>query len=162
MKTRGGALAYGLVIASTLWPLLLVAAVRQQMAGPSTWSAAVYLAASRICHQRDERSFHSDGVKWPVCGRCAGLYAAAPIGAIVALARRRRPSRARTVIPLVLASLPTAVTLGAEWLRVLPVSNLARALAAIPSGLAVTYAIVHVAGGAWESRMPRRSPGSIR
>ena len=54
------------------------------------------------------------------------------------------------------------MTLGAEWLHLVPVSNLARALAAIPLGLAVTYAIVRVAGGAWESRMPRRSPGSIR
>jgi uncharacterized membrane protein len=163
VKSRRGTLAYGLVVAAILWPLLLAAAVRQQLAGPSTWSAAVYLAASRICHQRDERSFHSHGVKWPVCGRCAGLYAAAPIGAIAAMARRRRPDQAGgRLVMLTVAALPTAVTLAAEWLGVVPVSSLARALAAIPLGLAAAYVVVGVAGAGWESHPPGRSSESIR
>jgi hypothetical protein len=119
----------------------------------------LYAAASRICHQRPERSFHTAGVKWPVCGRCSGLYLAAPVGALAAVAasrRRRRPDRSGKTTPrvenrflyiLALASLPTVVTIAGEWFGVMPVTSLARAIAALPLGAAIAYVITRVASG---------------
>jgi hypothetical protein len=49
------------------------------------------------------------------------------------------------VASLLLASLPTAVTLAGEWTGLLPVTTLARALAALPLGAAIGFAIVRVA-----------------
>jgi predicted membrane protein DUF2085 len=147
-----------LVAASIAWPLVLAAAVWNRAAtGGSVWTSVLYAAASRICHQRPERSFHSAGVKWPVCGRCSGLYLAAPLGALAAVSmsrRRRRPATGRAtnrrirnanVTLVALASLPTAVTVLAEWTGLLPVSTLARALAAMPLGAAIAFVIVGVA-----------------
>lgn len=149
-----------LVIASVIWPLMMAAAVwNRASAGDSIWTSVLYAAASRICHQRPERSFHTAGVKWPVCGRCSGLYLAAPFGAIAALAvarRRRRPpvdgsSRRRVanraVLLLTIASLPTAITLVAEWSGAMAVTTFARAIAALPLGAAIAFVIVRVASG---------------
>lgn len=147
-----------LIAASIAWPLVLAAAVWNRAAtGGSVWTSVLYAAASRICHQRPERSFHSAGVKWPVCGRCSGLYLAAPLGALAAASmsrRRRRPATGRatnrriqkgSVTLVALASLPTAVTVLAELTGLLPVSTLARALAAMPLGAAIAFVIVRVA-----------------
>ena len=82
-----------LAVASIVWPLMMAGAVWDRAAnGGSVWSFVLYAAGSRICHQRPERSFHTAGVKWPVCGRCSGLYLGAPAGALAAIvmARRRR------------------------------------------------------------------------
>jgi uncharacterized membrane protein len=110
----------------------------------------VYALAGYICHQRPERSFHTAGVQWPVCGRCAGLYLAAPLGALAAMAaaRRRVPSRAWFVA----AALPTAATFVFEFLGLTPMTSLARALAALPLGAAVTYFMVAAI---------RSSPGAV-
>ncbi len=137
-----------LVAASVLWPLLLATAAWPDASGRvPAWSPVVYLAASRVCHQKPERSFHTAGLQWPVCARCAGLYLAAPLGAVAAslVSNRRRLSRS-TVTWLVVASLPTAVTLGLEWLTSVPVGNLARTFAALPLGAAVAFAVVGAAG----------------
>jgi uncharacterized membrane protein len=146
-----------LVAASIAWPLVMAAAVWDRAAtGGSVWTHVLYVAASRICHQRPERSFHTAGVKWPVCGRCSGLYLAAPAGALAAVSvvRRRRRVNPRAagrrirndlVAILLLASVPTAVTLVGEWTGLLPVTTLVRALAALPLGAAIGFAIVRVA-----------------
>lgn len=156
---RAGGLVKLLVAASLVWPLILAAAVWDQAAtGGSIWSQAIYFACSRICHQRPERSFHTTGIKWPVCGRCSGLYLSAPAGALaamVALRRRRRPSPTESVNHrtrddslrwLILASLPTVVTVALEWSGA-PMTTLARALAALPLGAAIAFVIVRVAAG---------------
>jgi hypothetical protein len=146
-----------LVAASIAWPLVMAAGVWDRaLTGGSPWTNILYAAASRICHQRPERSFHTAGVKWPVCGRCSGLYLAAPLGALAAVSmrpRRRRPGSTRagswriqntSAMLVALASLPTAVTIVAEWTGLLPVSTLARALAALPLGGAIAFVIVRV------------------
>ena len=146
-----------LVAASIAWPLVMAAGVWDRaVTGGSIWTDILYAAASRICHQRPERSFHTAGVKWPVCGRCSGLYLAAPLGALAAVSmgrRRRRPATTRAgrrriqninALLVALASLPTAVTIVAEWSGLLPVSTLARALAALPLGAAIAFVIVRV------------------
>ena len=148
-----------LVAASVIWPLVLATAVWDRAAtGGSIWTQAIYLACSRICHQRPERSFHTTGVKWPVCGRCSGLYFSAPFGAIAAMVtprRRRRPSQTESanhrtgddhVRWLILASVPTVVTFVLEWSGA-PMTTLARALAALPLGAAIAFVIVRMAAG---------------
>ncbi|HYN06827.1 MAG TPA: DUF2085 domain-containing protein [Vicinamibacterales bacterium] len=153
-----------LAVASVVWPLMMAAAVWDRAAtGGSVWSSVLYAAASRICHQRPERSFHTVGVKWPVCGRCSGLYLAAPFGAVAAVtaARRRRGGKdlggrvtqtakrlpRSVVLLLAIASVPTAITLAGEWSGLIPVTTLARALAAVPLGAAIAFVIVRVVSG---------------
>jgi hypothetical protein len=80
-----------------------------------------------------------------VCGRCAGLYLAAPIGALAAFVGRRR-GRASAVRWLLAAAVPTAVTFALEFTNLAPVSSLARAITALPLGAAVAHVIVSVAG----------------
>ena len=144
-----------LAVASLMWPALLASAAvtRVSHAAPA-FSAMVYIAASRICHQRPERSFHTAGVPWPVCGRCSGLYLAAPVGAFAALGalgRRTRHRRAhagpKLVFALAAASVPTAATLLLEWWRVAPVSNGVRFLSALPLGSVIAYTVVRMAAG---------------
>jgi uncharacterized membrane protein len=145
-----GALPRALLVASIAWPLLLGATVWQRVAaGPTPWTAVVYAAASRVCHQRPERSFSTAGVQWPVCARCSGLYLSAPIGALLAplaLARRRRP--VRSVWLLTVAGFPTALTWGIEVLGMAEPTNAVRMAAALPLGAAVAYVLVRTAQGA--------------
>jgi len=143
-----------LVAAAILWPALLSAATVERIRGEApAFTTTIYLIASRVCHQRPERSFQSRAVTWPVCARCSGLYLSAPIGAILALLAVRRgttrsPRRIRQV--LALAALPTLVTLGVEWSGALPVTSVWRALAAVPLGAAVAWAVTAVAPGSSE------------
>jgi hypothetical protein len=135
--------ARALVLASIAWPLLLGGALwRRTHPSPSIWPSVVYAAASRVCHQRDDRSFHAGGVKWPVCARCAGLYLSAPIGAIAALTLRRRPGRTARIALFAAAATATAWTLGVEWLGWGAPSHLTRAIAALPLGAAIAYLVV--------------------
>ena len=139
-----------IVIASFVWPGLLGFTVWQRAQhGISTGTALVYLAASRICHQRPERSFHTARVQWPVCGRCSGLYAGAPIGALIALALIRRRRASRAALLLAVACVPTAATIVLEWLG-MPMTSEARAIAAVPLGAAILIAIVMVTSRAPE------------
>jgi uncharacterized membrane protein len=141
-------MAKWLIVAAVAWPIVAGAAVWQRVAGrDSAWTAGLYLAASRVCHQRPDRSFQTAGVQWPVCSRCAGLYLGAPVGALLAivpgLAHRWRRSESRWWIAA--AAMPTAVTLALEWMADVHVTNAARAAAALPLGVAVAAAIVRVA-----------------
>src|SRR5689334_919680 len=116
-------MAKWLVAGSVLFPVVFAAAlVRVVSAGPSAWTALVYLAASRICHQLPVRSFHTAGVQWPVCGRCSGLYLGGALGGLLAGWLVRRES-ADVRLWLALAAAPTAVTFLLEWSAVVPMTN---------------------------------------
>jgi hypothetical protein len=133
-----------------MWPALLGGAVADRVREAdrhSAFSAVVYFAASRVCHQRPERSFATRGVSWPVCGRCAGLYLAAPIGAWWAVRRRLRSLRGGVVALLAAAAVPTAVTIVIEWIQPLGVDSIHRALAALPLGGVGAYAVTSAARG---------------
>jgi hypothetical protein len=176
-------LARVLVAAALIWPLILGAAVWTQQGRERApiWVGILDAAASRICHQRPERSFFTGTVQWPVCARCSGLYLGAPIGALLALTLRRRPGpegpglRAQgpgrhaqvpgrdaqvprrhatgardlqvpgSLAVLAIAAVPTLITLALEWLHLAPVSNVMRAMAAVPLGLAIAWSLVRVA-----------------
>lgn len=134
-----------LLAAAICWPLLLGAAWADQAHGHATVaSAVVYAAAGRVCHQRADRSFVSDGQQWPVCGRCSGLYLAAPFGAIAAFVRRSSRDVRRVRLLLVMASVPTVATLLWEWGTPLAMSSWVRFLAALPLGAAVAAVLVGV------------------
>ncbi|MGQ0734089.1 MAG: DUF2085 domain-containing protein [Acidobacteriota bacterium] len=115
-------------------------------------SAAMYVAGSLVCHQRPERSFHVDGLVLPVCARCLGLYAGGLLGiagwAGVSGLGRRPARRACAIVAsgpprsaLVVAALPTLVTVVTAWLGWWDPANLLRASTAIPLG-AVAGALV--------------------
>jgi uncharacterized membrane protein len=99
--------------------------------------AAVYLAGGIVCHQRADRSFHSQGAQWPVCARCAGLYFSGAAGVAWAWSRRARRGR----VPfhawralLAAAAVPTLVTIALEWVDPAWSSPALRAMAALPLG----------------------------
>jgi len=136
-----------LVAAAVLWPLMLATATWLRMTvDHRAWADLIYVAASRICHQRPDRSFQTAGVQWPVCARCAGLYAAAPFGALAAWWLRPRAARDRKWW-LAIAAAPTAATIVAEWLLGVAVTNSARGVAALSLGAALAYVLVRVAPG---------------
>jgi uncharacterized membrane protein len=141
-------LARFIAAASIAWPVFLAAGWWSGAHGGPVWvTSVVYLSAGRVCHQRPDRSFTTSGVHWPVCGRCAGLYLAAPLGVAAAFAwRRRRAAGMPAVAGLLVAALPTAVTLVLEWTGVSAVSSAARAIAAVPLGAAVGFYLIAAAG----------------
>jgi uncharacterized membrane protein len=137
-----------LALAAVVWPLVLGGAVvaRAHDAAPA-FVTAVYVATSRICHQKPERSFHSEGVKWPVCGRCSGLYIGGAAGALAWLVMRRRRPGSRLLAWLAVAAVPTALTVVLEWTGLAGVGNTARALAGVPLGAMIALVIVQTAAG---------------
>ena len=130
--------------AAIVWAVVIlfapVALRRPASAGVAT---LVYAASSRICHQRTERSFAVAGIQLPVCARCTGLYLAGAAGAVIGWFRRTpRAMVQQTRTLLALAALPTAVTFALEFAGLMPFSNVARAVAAIPLGLAAGWVFI--------------------
>lgn len=138
-----------LVVGALAWPALLGAALWDRIAHAredrSVWSAVVYVAASQVCHQQPERSFQSRGAHWPVCARCAGLYLAAPFGALLWVRRRVGGPGTRS-LPVVLgaAALPTLITVGWEWMGLGMPANGIRFAAALPLGAAILHVLLRV------------------
>jgi uncharacterized membrane protein len=126
------AIRASLAIAACVWLFVLLAAPSVLLGVPIT--AAAYLFGSFICHQQPDRSFHMGLAQVPVCARCLGLYAGAAIGSLAFL-RRGLPVDPRRV--LLVAALPTAVTWGLEMTGIAAMSNITRAMAAVPLGAAV-------------------------
>jgi uncharacterized membrane protein len=157
------ALARLLVVGAICWPSLLgVAAWARHSGRAPLFASAVYAAASRVCHQRPDRSFFTAGIQWPVCGRCSGLYLAAPFGAVWALRRRSDSADLRARSILAVASLPTIVTLLLEWPAIASPTNLVRAAAAVPLGLATAWVLVRQAtmSGVESPDRPRKKSSS--
>jgi uncharacterized membrane protein len=136
--------AAALTIGAIAWLAVLLAAPAAVTSGSFTGpAAAVYVASSRICHQRPERSFHVAGVQLPVCARCFGLYAAGAFGVLLAWAAGGRPgSRARLV--LAASAVPTAATWLLEAAGFSIFSNATRAVAALPLGAAAGWLFVQL------------------
>jgi uncharacterized membrane protein len=136
-------LAVLLTIAAVFWSIVILTAPlglrNAAMSGPST---LVYATASRICHQRTERSFAVAGVQMPVCARCSGLYLSGAFGALIGWHRRGRAAGRRIRTILFLAALPTAITFSLEFLGIAGFSNTARAVAALPLGAVAGWLFV--------------------
>jgi uncharacterized membrane protein len=137
-----------IVVAAVLWPAVLSAALIDRFDGhPHVSSGLVYVAASRVCHQKPDRSFSTHGVQWPVCARCAGLYLGAPIGAALGLTAFLRVRRATLLPALLTAAAPTTITWAIEALARVPVGPEVRMAAAVPLGGAVTFVLLAVVSG---------------
>jgi uncharacterized membrane protein len=137
--------AAAITCAAVVWlSLILSAPVAWASGRAPAFTAAVYYAGSRVCHQRPERSFRLAGVQLPVCARCFGLYFSGALGLVLTLAaRRRHPLTGRTTrITLGLAALPIAATVAGEWLGAIHTSNLQRMLSSLPLGFAAGVVIV--------------------
>lgn len=102
----------------------------------------MYQAAGLICHQRPERSFHLAGAQLPVCGRCLGLYVSGAFGALAAWLASRRISTKNGRVALVLAAIPTALTVSLEFLGLAHPTNLVRAVSALPLGAAAAWIFI--------------------
>lgn len=113
---------------------------------PVPLSALVYAFGSLVCHQIPERSFHLQSFQLPVCARCFGLYSGAALGALWAASslagRRAFVSAARDIrVVTAVAAIPTLVTVALEWAGWWQPSNVTRAMAGVPLGLAVAFAV---------------------
>ena len=150
---------------SALWvaALPLAAFAASRPSAPSivyAFALSVYAIGHVVCHQLPVRSFHLWSASLPVCARCTGIYLGAAATAIaIAVARRRRLAEARLVrrsakreggsakaggrarLILLVAFVPTAVTLAFEWSTGVMPANWIRALAGLPLGAAVAWAI---------------------
>jgi uncharacterized membrane protein len=112
------------------------------------FTALVYAAGSVVCHQRADRSFASCGLKWPVCGRCSGLYLGAAAGALLAsFGLRWRQSAGRWRRVLLLAAAPTLLSWTVETATRLDPGTAFRFAAALPLGLATALWLAEVARG---------------
>jgi uncharacterized membrane protein len=117
------------------------------VAAPFIHVPAIYSAASLVCHQLPERSFHAAAGPFAVCARCLGLYAGAFAGLWFAEYHSHRfrgrgavtPAEARALVGI--SAVPTGATLIAEWLLGLPVGNVSRFVAALPVGGAAAFAV---------------------
>lgn len=138
-------LAILLATAAVTWPALLGLALADRIDAPaSTMSTVVYAAASRVCHQRADRSFTTRGQQWPVCARCAGLYLAAPLGALAAALARPRGRRTLGRV-VVVAAAPTMAAWLLEAAAGVPVPGVVRMALAVPLGAAVAFTLVTLA-----------------
>jgi uncharacterized membrane protein len=136
--------------AACAWVLVLSVATAAAALGPPgplafSATATVYAAASLICHQRPERSFHLQNAQFPVCARCLGLYVGAAIAACFALGLHRRVPRTLPAsgarVLLLAAAIPTLLTLAVETMAA-PFSNVSRAAAGVPLGAAIGWILV--------------------
>lgn len=138
-------LAAGLTLGASVWVAALLAAPYAISArNPVLVAIAslVYQGAGMICHQRPERSFHLAGVQLPVCGRCFGLYVSGAVGAVVAWFVSRRISTRDIRLALLVAAIPTALTVSLEFIGLIHPTNLVRAVSALPLGAAAAWIFI--------------------
>jgi uncharacterized membrane protein len=153
MKDMRSRFTLGFVGATVSWVILLSLAPIL----PTPVAAMTYALGSFICHQRPERSFHSGVVQLPVCARCIGIYAGAALASLgwTFMSGRfvgRHPPCENTTASgrrglastrlLLLAAIPTAITLVLEWVGIWQPSNVVRAAAGIPLGFAAALVVI--------------------
>jgi len=150
-----------LALTAVVWLALLILAPGL----PVPMAGIVYALGSRICHQRPERSFHLFASQLPVCARCAGIYAGAAIGSLLALRGSIRewlfPVSPRML--LVVGALPTLTTLIAEWSGAWAGGNDVRAAAGVWLGVASALVVGRAAATLhYDGCVPRRPIASNR
>ncbi len=131
---------------------------------PAAPAALLYAAASLVCHQIPERSFHLHAAQLPVCARCLGIYGGVAAAALVmGVAARLAPTNWRASDPrawLVVSALPTAVTVAAEWVGWWDSSNLVRLVAGVPLGAGVARVVIGELATLHYGQCPPRPPAA--
>jgi uncharacterized membrane protein len=144
----GAATAWSIVV--MMAPVIASRPVSQASSAGYAIALLVYAAGSVICHQRPERSFHLLGAQMPVCARCSGIYAGAAVAAIVAWYRTIQPPMLSGRLAagpgrvLLVAALPTAVTVVYEWMTGQAPGNWTRLVSGAPLGAAVAWVLLRV------------------
>jgi uncharacterized membrane protein len=138
---------HAFVAAATAWAaaLPLAAYGAAAPAARAPWYPlvfAVYALGSAICHQQPERSLEMWGSQLPVCARCLGVYTGGAVAGLLGFtaAGRLTPRRYRSV--LLIALIPTSVTLVYEWLTGVMPANWLRAVTGATLGAAVAAVVV--------------------
>lgn len=127
LRAAGGVrrLTVACLAASLLWLAAILAAPHGLHAAPGAptrlGAGAIYLAGRVVCHQRPERSFVAAGHPLPVCARCTGVYAAAPLACLLAAVlpggrARRLWAWAGTWRGVLIAALPATLSVVVEWI----------------------------------------------
>jgi len=139
-----------LVVAALAWASLVIGGPLL----PDAITGPLYAASALICHQRPERSLFLNGAQLPVCARCTAIYVGVALGALRAGARAGGPaslpvdaltgSLRRARVALLIAAVPTILSVAGEWVGVLPSSNVLRAVAGVPLGVALGVVVVRV------------------
>lgn len=114
--------------------------------------AIIFAIGGVVCHQKPERSFFIDGHQLPVCARCSGLYLSALIGVAAWLAFKivrgvrpvLLPPRA-ALATLIVAAVPTALSVASGALGIADGTNAWRAMLAIPLGATAGAIVAAVA-----------------
>lgn len=73
---------YGLILAVSLWLVLIVLAPWMKSLEIG-WNNLVYALYTSVCHQTAERSFNLAGYPFAVCARCTGLYLGFWLGLLI-------------------------------------------------------------------------------
>lgn len=145
------------IAASVVWAVWLIVTPTL----PAPLAAITYALGSFICHQRPERSFHLGVAQLPVCARCIGVYSGVALASLCwsligqAGLGLQRPTARKGLSagdeitrgrlswwPLVLAAMPTAVTLVLEWADIWKPSNIVRTITGAPLGFAVALVVI--------------------
>jgi hypothetical protein len=99
-QRRGSAIAFCLLIVVLVWGVLVVVTPQWRTfaagSAPRVVAVVTYAIGATVCHQRPDRSFATNGIAWPVCARCSGLYVSAAVAVVVCLIRFPRPFCARS------------------------------------------------------------------
>jgi len=160
LASRSGAslLAAGAIVWATLLPVAAAAAAAAPH-GVITRSAVflVYGVGRVVCHQRPERSFHWGAAPWPVCARCAGVYAGAAIVALLLLAWRlpSMPTVGRARWWLALGASPAVASLAYEWVVGVMPSHVTRMVTGVPLGVALAMLVLAMLGAEAEGLVQR-------
>ena len=152
----GSWIAPAIALSAIAWLGLLVAAPALSV----PVAGVLYAIGSLICHQIPERSFYLHGFQLPVCARCLGLYAGGAAGSVAAVFVARAFTARQAPMVTAIAAVPTVITVAVEWGAGWPVSNVVRAAAILPLGLAVAFVVVRaVATLHYDECAPRRPIG---
>ena len=120
-----------LSMAATLFVAGMVAA--PWLASRSGWGVALHVAYRPMCHQMPERCFDLGAGPLAVCARCIGLYVGGLVGLWWPVMTGRVPRLGLRA--LLLAAAPSVVDFAFGAAGLPSLTNLPRALVALPLGL---------------------------